>query len=459
MANLPEVIEFTAGIYQIETSDPVLGGVNGVTNVPLKALTNRTAWLKGQVDSLNTAISSAVSAATLQAELNKLSYKAPALAATTTNITLSGLQTIDGVALVVGNRVLVRAQSTAAQNGIYLAQTSAWTRAEDMNADTEIQPGVAVVVTSGTTYADTVWTLSTDGTITIGTSAQAWRCLTENTALLGVPTAPTATFGTSTTQIATTAFVAAQTAPLAPLASPTFTGNPAAPTPAQFDDDTSVATTAFVQRALGNAAGFIGVTTNTTLTAAEAGDIIYASTSAGAITLTLPGAAALKAGSKYEIYNTGISDVIVTRSGADTIVVSNTTNTVTSVTLKAGDSIELINLGAGTLWYHAGGTAQMKNASGQFGASLATNGWQRLPSGLIIQWGQVGSITANGTVPVTFPISFPAAIASITTGLLEQVESDHVKVAIKDLTTSGFIMLGDGATGTVPGARWIAIGY
>jgi len=60
MANLPELNEFTTGIYQIETSDPVLGGVDGITNVPLKALANRTKWLKAQVDALNLEIENAI---------------------------------------------------------------------------------------------------------------------------------------------------------------------------------------------------------------------------------------------------------------------------------------------------------------------------------------------------------------------------------------------------------------
>jgi hypothetical protein len=415
MANLPELNEFTTGIYQIETSDPVLGGVDGITNVPLKALANRTKWLKAQVDALNTAIESAIDAEYVQAELNKLSYKAPVLAVTTTNITLSGLQTIDGVSLVAGNRVLVRAQSTGSQNGIYLAQTSSWVRADDMNADTEIQPGVAVVVSGGSIYADTIWTLNTDGTITVGSTAQTWKCLTEDTALLGNPTAPTA---------------------------------------AQFDDDTSIATTAFVQRALGNTAGFTGVTTNTTLTAANAGKIIYASSTTGAITLTLPGAAALKAGAKYEIYNTGVSDVVVQRSGSDTIVVNNTTNTVTSVTLSAGDSIELVNLGAGTLWYHAGGTAQLKNASGAFGASLAVNGWQRLPSGLIIQYGRVDA-GSSSTGAVTFPFAFPGNLSALAFGTLSAATTAAPYATSSSLTGFNWNRGSGGSTQ----ASYIAIGY
>jgi microcystin-dependent protein len=50
MANLPETATWEAGIYQIEVTDPVQGGVNGVTNTPLKQLVNRTAYLKTQTD-------------------------------------------------------------------------------------------------------------------------------------------------------------------------------------------------------------------------------------------------------------------------------------------------------------------------------------------------------------------------------------------------------------------------
>lgn len=53
MANLPESATYDAGVYQIETTDPVQGGPSGIVNTPLKNLVNRTAWLKQQVDALN----------------------------------------------------------------------------------------------------------------------------------------------------------------------------------------------------------------------------------------------------------------------------------------------------------------------------------------------------------------------------------------------------------------------
>lgn len=80
-------------------------------------------------------------------------------------------------------------------------------------------------------------------------------------ALTGVPTAPTAAPGTSSTQIATTAFVTSVDVLKAPLADPVFTGDPRAPTPAPADNDTSIATTAYVTTAVANgttASGLLG---------------------------------------------------------------------------------------------------------------------------------------------------------------------------------------------------------
>jgi hypothetical protein len=366
MANLPEISEFTAGVYQIETTDPVLGGVDGITNVPLKALTNRTKFLKDRVDELEADIAGVVDESYVQGEIDKLSFKPPVRAASTTNMTLSGTQTVDGVALLVNDRILVKNQSTASQNGIYVVQSSAWTRAADMNADAEIRAGVAVIVTEGTSQAETLWVLTTDGTITIGSTALAFanivnvQAASETVAgVVELATAAETTTGTDNTRAVHPAGLKVELDKKANLASPTFTGNPAAPTPAQFDADTSLATTAFVQQALGNARGIVGFTSNTSLTAAHAGMEIYASTSSGSITLSLPAANAMPAGAKFKIFNTGVDDVIVTRVGADTIVVSNTSNSVTAVTLKAGDSIILTSLGTGNLWYHGGGTGQL----------------------------------------------------------------------------------------------------
>ncbi|MDA8258386.1 MAG: hypothetical protein M0Z99_22615 [Betaproteobacteria bacterium] len=98
-------------------------------------------------------------------------YKASVRAATTANIALTALQTVDGVALAAGDRVLVKDQTAGAENGIYLASANAWTRTTDADAAGELTSGTIVPVESGTLNADTIWMLTTDGAITIGTTA------------------------------------------------------------------------------------------------------------------------------------------------------------------------------------------------------------------------------------------------------------------------------------------------
>lgn len=91
-------------------------------------------------------------------------------AATTANITLSGAQTIDGVSIVAGNRVLVKNQSQAKNNGIYVAAASTWSRATDADSASDFEKGVTVKVEQGTVNADKYFTLTTDATITLGTT-------------------------------------------------------------------------------------------------------------------------------------------------------------------------------------------------------------------------------------------------------------------------------------------------
>ena len=88
--------------------------------------------------------------------------------ATTTSITLSGLQTIDTYTTLAGDRVLVKNQGTSSENGIYVASASAWTRATDMDVWSEV-PGAYMVVLYGDINANTAWvsTSSDTGTINV----------------------------------------------------------------------------------------------------------------------------------------------------------------------------------------------------------------------------------------------------------------------------------------------------
>lgn len=95
--------------------------------------------------------------------------KGPCRVATTANITLVGEQTIDGVAVVTDDRVLVKNQTTASENGIYIADTGNWRRSKDFNKTKDVKTGTMVNVTSGTVGAGQ-WQISTTGDITIGTT-------------------------------------------------------------------------------------------------------------------------------------------------------------------------------------------------------------------------------------------------------------------------------------------------
>jgi hypothetical protein len=86
------------------------------------------------------------------------------------DLTTGGTLTIDGVVTQVGDRVLVKNQSTASQNGIYVVAANAWSRSTDADSNEEVTAGLFTFVTEGTANADSGWVLSTDDTITLGTT-------------------------------------------------------------------------------------------------------------------------------------------------------------------------------------------------------------------------------------------------------------------------------------------------
>jgi microcystin-dependent protein len=96
----------------------------------------------------------------------------------------------------------------------------------------------------------------------------------------------------------------------------------------------------------------------------------------------------------------------------------------------------------------------------QFGSSLASPGYQRLPSGLIIQWGNFNSTTSSATT--TYPIAFPNAILSKTVSVMDKTSGSsllqlYLVASLNNSTTIGALMPGydSGAWS----AQWIAIGY
>lgn len=107
------------------------------------------------------------------------SFKTSVRFATTGNITIATGGTAmstaltDGVTPVIGDRVLVRQQTTASENGIYLVSGTAWTRALDADAAAEIDNAI-VAVQEGGSYAGHIFTNKFKSTDTLGTTAMPW---------------------------------------------------------------------------------------------------------------------------------------------------------------------------------------------------------------------------------------------------------------------------------------------
>lgn len=108
-----------------------------------------------------------------------LYWKAPVRVATTANGTLAtdfdNGSSVDGVTLATNDRILIKNQSAAADNGIYVVQASgAPVRATDADGGSELAPGTGVSVTEGTVNADKVFIIISDAAITVGATAQTW---------------------------------------------------------------------------------------------------------------------------------------------------------------------------------------------------------------------------------------------------------------------------------------------
>ena len=103
-----------------------------------------------------------------------LDVKASCRVATTGNITLSGTQTIDGVAVVAGDRVLVKDQSASANNGIYVVSAGSWSRSSDMDVWAEF-PGAFVFVEDGTVNDNSGWVCTVAPGGTLGTTPVTWE--------------------------------------------------------------------------------------------------------------------------------------------------------------------------------------------------------------------------------------------------------------------------------------------
>jgi len=265
-------------------------------------------------------------------ELNKLDSKQSVLVATTANIALAGLQTIDGVAVPAGARVLVKNQTVAKDNGIYLAASTVWTRAPDADINAEVTSALLTSVEQGASQADTRWQLITDGLIVLGSTALTF-------------------------QNVTTGF--------APIIAPALT-NPTANTPAQFDVSLRLATTAYLKRMGLEYGDYTNYSASAVLTFSDIGKVA-AFAGGGAMVATLPvGGGTIPRGATVGII-CGLGSLTVT---CDPTEVIDAINYVGNISLALGDTAEFVRIG--NLWRLIGGTAALKYAGIMSGPNWVT---------------------------------------------------------------------------------------
>lgn len=342
-------------------------------------------------------------------ELNKLDGKQSVRVATTAAIAKTALQTIDGVALAAGDRVLVKDQAAPAENGIYVAAAGIWTRAADADQALEVTPGMLVPVEEGAANGDSLWQLATNGPVTIGTTGLAFELVGGKTGVTAgtyrsvtVNTRGQVTGGTNPTTLAGYGITDA-----AEKDSPVFSGTPTAPTPDPFDNSKRVSNTEFVRKYGHALAGVVGIKVGgaTVLDASHVNKLIVYEAGTTAGTLTLPARDDCREGSVIHFFNISSASMTIKRAGADTLNSAGTT-----IVVGANETLTLTASATPTVWLTSGGTAtlgQLPVAS--FASSKAQNGYQKQPGGLILQWmngvaGPSGSTYANA-----FPIQFPTA--------------------------------------------------
>jgi len=146
--------------FYADGSRPMSGNLNMKTGATSYRITN----LANPIDDLD-----GVNKAYVDSVAQGLDPKESCRIATSANVALSGTQTIDGVSLNIDDRVLVKAQTDATENGIYLVKAGAWVRALDF-VDGSVTSGAFTFIEEGDLLHDTGWVLSTAGTIIVGTT-------------------------------------------------------------------------------------------------------------------------------------------------------------------------------------------------------------------------------------------------------------------------------------------------
>ena len=404
---------------------PLLSQGSGRTQVVrMNLIVSSTANVELKIDpSIVLATRAYVDAKVLE-ELNKLDSKQSVRVATTVNIALAGLLTIDTITLVAGDRVLVKNQTAAKGNGLYIVAAGVWSRALDADISAEVTSALLVSVEQGATQAGTRWQLVTDGAIVLGTTGLTFQNITQG---------------------------------LAPINSPALLGTPTGPTAPQFDNSKLLVNTEFVRRAQGSRSGYVAYqAASGKVPVADAGKYIGFNRGS-AQSYALPDANTLPLGTSFYLEAVG---------GAVTLTAPNSTFAGPAAQL-ASSSFILRRDTACELIVIADSQAVLSyRVLGGVGKSmLARNGYERMPNGLIRMWGDgiagghasqcaFGSSVAR-YVYNAFPIPFPNELFGVL------MTHNNAGSAAVGVTTSGEGVNGFNAAASYSAdcaVRWQAIG-
>jgi hypothetical protein len=222
----------------------------------------------------------------------------------------------------------------------------------------------------------------------------------------------------------------------------------------QFESTQRPATTEFVRREIGNMRGQITLAASTALTAAHTGMRLLLQTNG---TITLPSLASVPAGTAFLLIAASGFTPTIQAAGADVLHVSGSAS---AVVLPSRGTLYLV-AGPGTWNGDMGDYALTR--SPLFDATLTTSGCQRLPSGLIMQWGQLGApgSLADETIPVTFPIAFPTAcFQAFAHDPNNVLSATQYQVSAHGWTTTGMSISyhRTGGAAGISSINWVALG-
>lgn len=219
--------------------------------------------------------------------------------------------------------------------------------------------------------------------------------------------------------------------------------------PPQFDATQKLADMASVNRALGSFPGAPILTANTQLTAAHAGKYLLVD---GNVTITLPAIGAMPPGTTFHIESSSGSTITVLAGSGQSIDGPNKAIDGTTMTLAA-------NVSSSFTIYSA---TQYRAHGGSGAATKVTNGYQRLPSGIILQWGY-GTTDGTGAAAITLPMAFPNACLTAIASDNSAAGANGVDIvgvgAISAATVTFYVTTHAGVPSATAAFRWLAIGY